>query len=187
MTSHMQREILDTCSERGARQRHCQNGLMSTKSKDAEPVAGILCVDIHILAEVAIAFGCPLFHTDPFFVGEAGFFLCTECGPVSFDLRAVVYMITKLKTSTMFLKILIVTFSHTFSLMHRIHHWEYFYQSADIKQSFDPKIQPVSPLSSLNTPTSCRQTFPVTEVHCHHLDVLVTTSSQITVPMGYLA
>ena len=61
MTSHMQRGILDTCSECGARQRHYQNGLMSTKSKDAKPVAGILCVDIHILAEVAIAFGCPLF------------------------------------------------------------------------------------------------------------------------------
>ena len=140
MTSHMQRESLDTGSGCGARQQHRQNVLVSTKSKDAKPVAGILCVDIHILAEVAIAFGCPLFHTDPFFVGEAGFFLCTECGPVSFDLRAVVYVITKLKTSIMFLKILIVTFSHTFSLTHRRHHWQYFYQSADIKQSFDQKF-----------------------------------------------
>ena len=65
MTSHTQREILDTCSECGATQRHCQNGLMSTKSKDAKPVAGILCVDVHILAEVAIAFGCPLFSHGP--------------------------------------------------------------------------------------------------------------------------
>ena len=91
-----------------------------------------MCVDIHILAEVAIAFDCSLFHTDQFFVGEAGFFLYTECGPVSFDLRAVVYVMTKPKTSIMFLKILIVAFSHTFSLTHRIHHWQYIYQSADL-------------------------------------------------------
>ena len=61
MTSHMQRESLDTGSGCGARQQHRQNVLVSTKSKDAKPVAGILCVDIHILAEVAIAFGCSLF------------------------------------------------------------------------------------------------------------------------------
>ena len=97
MTSHMQRESLDTGSGCGARQQHRQNVLVSTKSKDAKPVAGILCVDIHILAEVAIAFDCPLFHTDQSFIGEASFFLCTGCGAVSFEVRAVVCVITKLK------------------------------------------------------------------------------------------
>lgn len=59
---------------------------MSKNSEDAEPVAGFSCVDIRIPAEVAIAFDCPLFHTDLVFVAEAGFFFCTGCGAVSFEL-----------------------------------------------------------------------------------------------------